>query len=43
LGDFTEVFDGEDDPVPVEMERDLLAVGACPERALGDVFQSDVA
>ncbi|HEX6524732.1 MAG TPA: hypothetical protein VF070_32710 [Streptosporangiaceae bacterium] len=43
LGYLMKVFGGEDDPVTVEVEGDLLAVGACPQGALGYLFKPDAA
>src|ERR1700677_4297462 len=43
LGDLAEVFDGEDDAVAVEVERDLLAVGARAQGARGHCVESDAA
>jgi hypothetical protein len=43
FGDLAEVFDGEDDAVAVEMEGDLLAVGAGAQGTRGHRVESCVA
>jgi hypothetical protein len=41
LGDFAQVIEREDEPVAVDVERDLLPVGACLERAFGHVSEAE--
>jgi len=42
FGDFPQVVHREDDPPAVEVERNLLAVSARSERALGDLGQAEL-